>query len=93
MAYFIGFFEELCFSLYVDSSWKNIIISILIAIGSLIFLYIFVLEGYRLLECFYGIQSWESIMGSMKTAISITGKETVGMILGGIFGKIILRIP
>lgn len=93
MAYFIGFFEELCFSLYVDSSWKNIMISILIAVGNLIFLYIFVLEGYRLQEYFFGIELWESGIDSIKKAATITGKEMVGMFWGGIFGKIILKRP
>ena len=93
MAYFIGLFEELCFSLYVNSSWKSIVINILISVGNLIFLYIFVLEGYRLQEHFYGIELWESGIDSVKKAVSITGKETVGMLFCGILGKIILKRP
>ena len=77
MAYFIGLFEELCFSLYVNSSWKSIVINILISVGNLIFLYIFVLEGYRLQEHFYGIELWESGIDSVKKAVSITGKGRV----------------
>lgn len=54
MAYLIGFFEEFSFSLYVSSSWKNMITSILLSAGSLVLMYMFAIESYRLLEYMFG---------------------------------------
>lgn len=91
MTYCIGFFEAMCFSLYVSSSWKAMITNVVVSAGSFILLYVFMLENYRLIEYIYGIELWKSGIEIFIKATMITGKEIIGMILGTTFGRIIVE--
>lgn len=90
-AYFVGFFEGLCFVFFIQQKWKGIILNCLTCFVSLLIIYVLLLQVYCFL-CYVSERGSYILIGrGLQKAIQLAGKESIGIILAGFAGKAICR--